>query len=263
MGKKSPMTILSVSRGANRMRNLVSDRGLKHCHLCGRRLWGRGWAYTPDGASEDQAIVVCRHCHESAPRCDVCGLPMGADCVHLPDGRRICAHCHRTAIYDPVRAWALFERVVHVVTDQLGLGLNVGTDFTLVDHQHLQRLATEASLTTHDDPARVIGLFARRGRTRVMYALSGLPQILFIQTVAHEWAHAWQGENCPLLHDPLVREGFAEWAAYKTLHALGAIKKTAFMEQQDGLYGQGLQQMLEVERHGGVPGVLTFCRRAE
>jgi hypothetical protein len=97
----------------------------------------------------------------------------------------------------------------------------------------------------------------------VMYVVSGLPQILLIQTVAHEWAHAWQGENCPLLRDPLVREGFAEWVAYKTLQRMGASKKMALMEQQDGPYGQGLRKMLELERRGGLSGVLAFCRRAE
>ena len=188
---------------------------------------------------------------------------MGANHVRLPDGRRICAHCHQTAVYDPARAQALFERVAHVVTAQLHLGLNVGTDFTLVDHQHLQRLATEASHALHDDPAKVVGLFVRKGRKRVMYILSGLPQILLIQTTAHEWAHAWQGENCPLLQNPLVREGFAEWVAYKTLQTIGAVKKMALMEQQDGLYGEGLRNMLELERRGGMSGVLAFCRRAE
>ncbi len=243
----------------------------KHCHLCGRRLWGRGWVYAPNGIPDEpwpeprqgQSIVVCRRCQETAPRCDVCGLPMGANHVRLPDGRRICAHCHQTAVYDPARAQALFERVAHVATAQLHLGLNVGTHFTLVDHQHLQRLATEASHAPHDDPEKVVGLFVRKGRKRVMYILSGLPQILLIQTAAHEWAHAWQGENCPLLQNPLVREGFAEWVAYKTLQTMGAIKKVALMKQRDGLYGEGLHKMLELERRGGMSGVLAFCRRAE
>jgi hypothetical protein len=153
--------------------------------------------------------------------------------------------------------------VARVVIEQLGLSLAVGIDFTLVDHHHLQRLVTRASAALYDDPTQVIGLFLRKGSRRAMYVLYGLPQILFIQTVAHEWAHAWQGENCPLLHDPLVREGFAEWAAYKMLQALGANKKTALMERQDGLYGQGLQKMLHLERNGGMHDVLAFCRRAE
>jgi hypothetical protein len=244
------------------MRNLVSHHP-KHCHLCGRRLWGRGWVYAADGASDDQAVVVCRRCHQSAPRCDGCGVPVGANHVALPDGRRICPRCHQTAIYDQARGRELFERVARVVTDRLGLGLNVGVDFTLVDHQHLQRLALEADVASDVDPAKVVGLFARQGHKRVMYLLSGLPQLLLIQVAAHEWAHAWEGENCPLLRGPLVREGFAEWVAYKTLQALGAVKKMALLERQDGLYGEGLRKMLALEQRGGVGGVLGFCRRAE
>jgi hypothetical protein len=240
----------------------------RHCHLCGRRLWGRGWVYASDDASDGQAIVVCRRCHQSAPRCDGCGVPVGDNHVALPDGRRICPRCHRTAIYDQDRAREFFERVAHVITDQLGLGLNVGTDFTLVDHQHLQRLAAELPSDLPEEAggtpeARVVGLFARKGPKRVMYLLSGLPQIVLIQVAAHEWAHAWEGENCPLLRDPLVREGFAEWVAYKTLQAMGAVKKMALMEQQGGVYGEGLRKMLALERCDGVMGVLDFCRRAE
>jgi hypothetical protein len=156
----------------------------------------------------------------------------------------------------------LFERVTRVV-DQLGLGLNIGTDFTLVDDRHLQRLAMDASLSPHDVEGKVVGLFIRKGRRRTMYVLSGLPQILLVQTMAHEWAHAWQGENCPLLQNTVVREGFAEWVAYKTLQTMGATKKMALMERRNGLYGEGLRQMLELERRGGVSGVIAFCRRAE
>lgn len=193
----------------------------------------------------------------------MCGVPVGANHVRLPDGRRTCARCHQTAVYDPPHAQALFERVTRVVTEQLGLGLNIGADFTLVDDQHLQRLAAEASLDLHDEQGKVVGLFIRKGRKRVMVILSGLPQILLIQTVAHEWSHAWQGENCPLLQNARVREGFAEWTAYKTLQTMGAIKKMALMKQQNGLYGEGLRQMLELERRDGVSGVMAFCRQAE
>jgi hypothetical protein len=188
---------------------------------------------------------------------------MGDSHVRLPDGRRTCASCHQTAIYDAARAEALFERTAHIITSQLGLDLNVGADFALVDHQHLQRLAEAASPDLASDPSKVVGLFVRKGRKRVMYVLSGLPQILLIQTVAHEWAHAWQGENCPLLKDPLVREGFAEWTAYKTLQSMGAIKAMALMEERNGLYGEGLRRILSLERGRGMREVLAFCRHAE
>ena len=193
----------------------------------------------------------------------MCGVPVGANHIHLPDDRRTCTRCHQTAVYDPARAQTLFERVTRVVTNQLDLSLNVGTNFTLVDDRHLQRLATETSLSPHDGQGKIVGLFIRQGRRRTMYILSGLPQILLIQTIAHEWAHAWQGENCPLLQNTLAREGFAEWAAYKTLQTMGATKKMALMERQNGVYGEGLRRMLELEHRDGISGVIAFCRQAE
>jgi hypothetical protein len=188
---------------------------------------------------------------------------MGARHVDLPDGRRICPRCHQTAVYDLPGAQDLFERVSHVVVEQLGLGLSVGAEFSLIDHHHLQRLAAEAGTSVEGDLEQVIGLFVRKGRKRVLYILTGLPRILFIQTVAHEWAHAWQGENCPLLRDPLVREGFAEWVAYRALQSLGAVKSAALMEQREGVYGEGLRAMARLERERGTAEVLAFCRRSE
>jgi hypothetical protein len=170
--------------------------------------------------------------------------------------------------------------VADIVTDQLGLGLNVGAEFTLVDSQHLRRLAADLAPTLqtpsetradesgakspHRDPdSRTVGLFVRKGHRRVMYVVSGLPQLLLVQTIAHEWAHAWQGENCPLLQNNVVREGFAEWAAYKTLEMMEATNTLARMERQNSIYGEGLRQMLALERRDGISGVLAFCRQAK
>ncbi|MFN3763454.1 MAG: zinc-binding protein [Anaerolineae bacterium] len=236
-------------------------RKARYCHLCGRRLRGRAWVYTPDEGSEEQALVVCGHCHQHAPRCDVCGMPMGPNAIPLPDGRQICPGCARTAVTDPQVAQDLFARTTAFVAGQLGLTLRVGTDFTLVDAGHLRRLVAESPTRPVEAPDRVVGLFMRKGRRRVMAVLSGLPRALFIQTIAHEWAHAWQGENCPLLEDPTLREGFAEWVAYRTLIALGATKQAARMPGRNGLYGEGLRRILRLEEQHGPAGVLTLCMR--
>ncbi len=233
----------------------------RYCHLCGRPLKGRAWVYVPGEGAEDQALVVCRDCHQHAPRCDVCGMPMGPNPISLPDGRHICPVCARTAVTDPRVALDLFARTTAFVAGQLGLTLRVGTDFTLVDAGHLRRMIAESPTRPMEDPGRVVGLFMRKGRRRVMAVLSGLPRALFIQTVAHEWAHAWQGENCPLLEDPVLREGFAEWVAYRTLLALGAGKQAARMLQQDGLYGEGLRRILRLEERYGPAGLLELCTR--
>ncbi len=207
--------------------------------------------------------MVCQQCHESAPRCTVCGIPLGADHLHLSDGRDLCARCARTAVTDPAQAQVLFARVATLLTDTLGLGLNIGASLQLVDDPQWQTLLAETAPAVQDEADKIVGLFIRQGRRRLMAILSGLPQILFIQTVAHEWAHVWQGENCPLLRNPLIREGFAEWVAYRALKALGAVKKAALMEQRTGLYGDGLRAMLQLEAEQGASGVLAFCRKSE
>lgn len=234
----------------------------KYCHLCGRTLQGDPWRYTPDGESSDQMLVVCAECHATAPHCAVCDMPMGPNAYLLPDGRKICPRCARTAITALDEARALFECVARVMTEQLDLGLNVGTDFTLLDAMTLRQWAGESGVLD-EGRQQVVGLFVRRGRLRVMGILLGLPRLKFIKTVAHEWGHAWHGENCPLMRDLTTREGFAEWAAHRALRALGEVDEAQRMEQRNGIYGEGLRLMLRMESVRGVDGVLLFCRKSE
>lgn len=133
---------------------------------------------------------------------------------------------------------------------------------SLVDRNQMLALLAQVKDEDADQPELVFGLFVRRGRKRMVYVEYGLPQILMIQVIAHELAHAWQGENCPLLRDPLFREGFAEWVAYRALLALGAVKKAALMTQRTDLYGQGLQMMLALERGLARPACFMLAGNA-
>jgi hypothetical protein len=201
----------------------------------------------------------CAACHATRQRCDVCGVPLDARAQWLPDGRAICGFCQPTAILDAARAGELWKWIDGVIENVLNLRLSVGARFVLTDRtgmvQQLQKMKPEQ---THDANS-VLGVYVRDGRQRTIYAQNGLPQILFIQVVAHEWAHAWQAENCPLVRDILIVEGFAEWVAYKVLQALLAGKKMALMAARPDLYGEGLRLMLATETRAGVAGVLRWC----
>lgn len=224
------------------------------CASCGKRIDGPYYRNGHEGA------VYCETCFQGQPHCDVCGGVAGPGSQSLHDGRRICAECHATAIYDSARAGEQYGRVVEVMARTLGLQLSVPPTLNLVDRGQMLALLAQTRGDDADRPELVFGLFVRRGRRRAIYLEFGLPQILMIQVLAHELAHAWQGENCPLLRDPLFREGFAEWVACRVLLALGAVKKAALMQQRSDLYGQGLQLMLAVERQAGTAGVLHACQ---
>ncbi|HID65237.1 MAG TPA: protein DA1 [Anaerolineae bacterium] len=233
------------------------DTQVPRCAACGQRIQGHYIRNESNGA------YYCETCFNHRPHCGVCGGAVGRGGYQLHDGRFICAQCHDTAVYDAGKAADLYEQVTGIMDQRLGMRLNMLPSLSLVDRNQMLALLEQTEISDTDDPDRVFGLFLRRGRKRTIYVEYGLPQILMIQIMAHEYAHAWQGENCPLLRDPFVREGFSEWAAYRVLVALGAVKKAALLEQRADLYGQGLQLMLALERQGGTAAVFQACRSGE
>ena len=96
---------------------------------------------------------------------------------------------------------------------------------------------------------------------RGIYVRTGLSRQIFIQVASHEYAHAWQGENCPLLNDTQFREGFAEWIAYIVLSNLNYQEQMDQMLHGDGQYSQGLQSLLDLESEVGREGVLNACKK--
>lgn len=179
----------------------------------------------------------------------------------LTDGRRICGQCHATAVYNLSSALPIYEQVRAIVTDKLGLGLNVPTVLVLLGRDQLYTLLQEVNHST-DQITHLLGIYLRRGRKRAIYAQSGLPRLLLMQVIAHEWGHAWQMENAPLLETPQAREGFAEWVAYKSMEIAGAHQVLARMKSRSDLYGQGLRDVLRIETECGTQGVLAWCRQA-
>ncbi len=226
------------------------------CRACGRRL--RGGFVILNGNEGP----YCRKCSETRERCVLCGVPAGVPPKRLPDGRVLCDRCYATCVADPVEAQLLFERVVDLLYNGMGLGLNIRPTLALVDHARLVELALTAVPDEAVRREKTLALFTRNGRRRVIYLQEYLPRILLIQVIAHEFAHAWQGENAPFLSDPVLQEGFAEWTAYHILLRLDARKKAEQMLERTDFYGEGLRQLVAVEQRAGEAGVLDRIRRA-
>jgi hypothetical protein len=165
-------------------------------------------------------------------------------------------------VYDLEQARALYAETVSGIVEQLGLVLNVGVDFRVVDAPTLRAVREQDAEHVPIDE-RTLGLYQRHGRIRVIYVLYGLPRLLFRTTVAHEYAHAWQGEYCPLLDNHVLREGFAEWVAYRHLEWLGCSKATARMLHANHPYRPALEHVLSLEQQFTIPGLIAFMQRAE
>lgn len=229
--------------------NVVSTDRL-HCAICGKPLWD-GYYYL-NGRTER----YCSDCIHTRPRCDACAAPVGNQHWKLHDGRVLCQRCHTTAIYDPNLARALYEETVASIIEQLGLTLRVGVEFRVVDAPAMARIRAGGNEPAEPED-RALGLYQRQGHTRAIYMLYGLPKLLFRTVVAHEYAHAWQGETCPLLDDHELREGFAEWVAYHHLIYLGSHKAAQRMRTSTHPYRPLLEQVLTLEQRVGQAGVIA------
>src|SRR3982751_4461852 len=219
------------------------------CAACGVMLTS-GYFYL-----RDRDERYCPACIAGRPRCDACSAPVGDQHWTLHDGRVLCARCHATAIIDLDVARQLYDQTVAAVTAQLGLALRIGVEFRLVDAPTLTRIRAEGS-GEHTAEEKTLGLYQRQGRLRAIYLLYGLPKLLFRTVVAHEYAHAWQGESCPLLEDDRLREGFAEWVAYRHLLYLGCTRAAQRMLASSHPYRPLLEQVLALEQRVKPAGVL-------
>lgn len=226
------------------------------CAACGALLSGKHYVLG------DRPERYCAHCIATRPRCASCGAPLGAQYWQLHDGRRQCPTCHRLAVYDPAVARAIFDETVAGVVQCLGMTLNVGVAFRLVDAPTMTTIWREGAKAPPAGES-MLGLYRRRGHVRVIYVLYGLPRLTFRTTVAHEYAHAWQTERCPLLRDEELREGHAEWVVYHYLRWLGCTRAAERMLAANHPYRSALERVLALERQLGVAGVITYMTRAE
>lgn len=298
-----------LDRGGSIPRRVICEtcqKSVKICLSCGEEIRGRYLEF--DGVGP-----YCQNCQKRLPPCDICSAPLTREHWLLSDGRTMCTYCHATAVYEPGDATVLYEEMKTVAAQLLGLSLNVPTGLALVDRNQLAEVirgvisanppppaTTEAGaqawvVPQELDAQRTLGIYARKGMRRGIYIQTGLPRLLFLQVAAHEYAHAWQGENCPLLAamsngspdvspaDPpppaisspagskppegptspsIAHEGFAEWVAYKVLGHYGYHRGQERMLARMDIYGQGLRWALELEKNCGTQGVLNACRLA-
>jgi hypothetical protein len=213
---------------------------------------------------EGEARVYCRYCFEQRPRCDTCSRPVGAHYWSRRDGRKLCDRCQSTAVSDLAHAHILYRRVRASLARRLGLSLRQPCQLKLVSRRQLHQLIDKSSLyhLDADSRGRCFGLFVREGHHRGIFVEYGLPQIVLLEVLAHEYAHAWQSENCVTSSSPEIQEGFAEWVAYKLLESWGCRRRSDRMLRRDDVYGRGLKLMLQWESQGGPANVFRMVSQS-
>jgi hypothetical protein len=232
------------------------------CAACGQSV-GDYYYRQPGNDRAFWAICFCMARFETCPYCNLCGVPVGAEGRSLANGWTICGRCHQTAVHDPARAGELYERVLAITQNVLRLTLHRRPGFILVSRARLDELAAQAGVRNGGPDDRPLGLYLKRGQRRAIYVEVGLPPWLLIRVTAHEVGHAWLAENCPLLTDTNLVEGFCEWMSHHVLLALGATRLIQQMLTTPGFYGDSLRTMLELEQRAGPAAVIQACTHSQ
>jgi hypothetical protein len=170
-------------------------------------------------------------------------------------GNRV-TQCNRPAV-----CAALYRDVAVRARDVLGMvvtkmpALKVHGQTTLRDG-----IAAELGKSGDD----LCGLFVRdeTGATTI-HLLSNLTERRAVAVLAHELAHAWQAEHCPDNQGIRLREGFAEWVAWKLLEGTpGGESERAVIEARTDEYGRGFRFFADPERQTDPDRVLWYAAAA-
>ena len=228
----------------------------RFCNLCGALLGATYHVYAHTGLG--RRLAVCNTCAQERAVCAGCGVPLAEGYARLSDGRPICPLCRASAVDDVLTARALYEQVIELVEREVGLRVHRRPGFGLYSHDDMQRL--QAALAQPSEGARLLGVYVKLGARREIALETGLPRLLMLKVIAHEYGHAWQGENCPFLTDTQLLEGFCEWVAYKVMGATGVTDVQMRQVVAPGFYGDALRRVLAIEMERGVEGVLRTVR---
>ncbi len=233
---------------------------LPRCTACNKPLAGRFYRIG------DSPKAYCAICATERPACHICGAPLGPDGRQLVGGQHRCGECARTMVLDEQDVHTLYQVVIQQASAILEAAVGQIPRLRIVEPAELAMVRrrhgnlTPAIGTTQQ---HVLGFFEQRGQERTIYIERGLPRATLIGTLAHEYAHAWQVDHAPREQDLLLREGFAEWLAYRILVAQGYTREAARATRREDDYGRGLRYFITLEQQSSRQRVFAEATKAK
>ena len=237
------------------------------CSICGKRLNGTIYMDTDKVTGIEQ--MVCFDCLQ-LPSCFICGLPVNNSGIELADGRHLCARDGKTAVLTASDA----SRVASEVRDRLDkffsrfASFPTNVDVTVLDRIDVDRMYQPGGYD-FESPNLLgcIEVTNNAGHKRyTMRLLTGLPLMELRATAAHEFSHAWVGENVPAARrEKLSRnaeEGFCELVAYLLMDSESEADQKAFILKNHYTRGQ-VDLFIAAERRFGFDQILDWMQYGE
>jgi len=234
------------------------------CAICGKEIQGTIYIMTDKVTGEK--VLVCSDCIK-LPRCAICGLPVKDGGVELPDGRYLCARDAKTVVLKADDA----RQICAQVKDDLDRLFSRFTSFpTNVDVAVIDRIDVDSMINTEGNSSESPDLLGCirpetvNNKTRYkMSLLTGMPLAQLKETCAHEYSHAWVGENVPKERRARLgrdaEEGFCEMVGYLLMDSQNEEVEKKRVLQNHYTRGQ-IDLFIEAEQRYGFDEVLDWMK---
>jgi hypothetical protein len=234
------------------------------CAICGKEIQGTIYMVTDKVTGEQK--LVCSDCIK-LPRCAICGLPVKKDGVKLPDGRYLCARDAKTVVLQADDA----RQICSQVKDDLDRLFSRFTAFPdNVDVSVIDRIDVDSMFVKEGnnfESPDLLGCIRPEtvnDKTRYkMSLLTGLPLAQLKETCAHEYSHAWVGENVPKERRARLgrdaEEGFCELVGYLLMDSQNEEVEKKRVLQNHYTRGQ-IDLFIEAEKRYGFDQVLDWMK---
>ncbi len=237
------------------------------CAICGRPIGGTVYISTDRVTNEKK--LVCADCIR-LPRCAICGLPVKDGGLQLPDGRVLCARDARTAVVKPDEARQICAQVKNDL-DRLFSRFTAfpdNVDVSVIDRIDVDTMFSPGG-NDFESP-NLLGCIRPETvgkETRYqMHLMTGLPLTELKATCAHEYSHAWVGENVPKERRARLgrdaEEGFCELVAYMLMDSQQEEGQKKFILQNHYTRGQ-IDLFIEAEKRYGFDQVMDWMKYGE
>jgi hypothetical protein len=208
-------------------------------------------------AGPDDIATICVRCHDTAERCDACGIPTERGLHRFTDGRVSCPECVSTAVESMEEMDAVVREGLGAAHAIVGAGVETAWKVVLGDAHAIAAVRGATFLPTRAADDRALGICVGTSGNFTLHIESGLPRVMALDTFIHEYAHAWQSERNPALDDEELVEGFAMWLSWRSLASLGHHGEANRLLARTDIYGVGLRRLRDIEALGGVSSVLA------
>lgn len=216
------------------------------CSLCGCEVG--------DGIISPTNKLFCEKCYNKYHTCANCGEPAGPEEKEVAPGCFLCSRCIPGAVitYEdlkPVYDEALYElKKLDIVIYSPVESLSIMNKEELVKNYGTGATGDEMAFVDYGNEGYRI------------FILQGLNYKQILLTLCHEIAHIWDDENI-YIGSEIMSEGFAEWLAYHVMINRGYLEEAEDMYlNPDEIYGQGLRNLLDLEKEHGFSGTLDYFK---